>query len=231
MKNLMIWISGTGGFNKEASYLVEIQIENALRLGWRREDILLVTNFDYEYMGVKAIQTKGNHWIKERPRSINTTAIPALVKEGILKNGYIYWNHDMDAYQLRTIHPDELELEGYYAGFTDYGWKSRWCMGSFFFKASIAPFIEKVISIVKTDIEDEDAVQIAMEENPFMAEDIKRMNITYNLGMRNVPENVKRATKPIKVIHFHPHKKGLMEIFKPLMPYNLEEIFAKHGFS
>jgi len=230
MKNLMIWISGTGGFHKEASYLVKIQIENALRLGWRREDILLVTNFEYEYMGVKATLTKGDHWIAERPRSLNTTAIPALIEEGILEDGYIYWNHDMDAYQLDTIHPDELELEDYDAGFTDYGWKKRWCMGSFFFKVGVKEFIEKVKPIVEKDIEDEDAVQIAMEENEGLAKRIKRMNITYNLGMRKVPENLKRVTKPIKVAHFHPHKHGLMGIFTPLMPYELVKIFEKYGF-
>lgn len=230
MKNLMIWISGTGGFNAEAKTLIKIQIENSLRLGWRKEDILLVTNFPYEYMGVKAIQVKGDYWIGVRPRSINTTAIPGLVKEGIIEDGYIYWNHDVDAFQLQTISPEELGLDDYDAGFTDYGWKPRWCMGSFFVKSSIAPFIEALTPIVESDIEDEDAVQMTMEKYPEMAKRIKRMNVAYNMGQRKVDENARRANGNPKVAHFHPHKRNLMDVFAPYMPHEMLKIFEKHGF-
>ena len=55
MKNLLIFISPAGGFPKEHEELTKMQIDNSLELGWKPEDILLVTNFDYEYRGIKAV--------------------------------------------------------------------------------------------------------------------------------------------------------------------------------
>ena len=58
----MIYISPTGSFNNprpdltsnDAEPLVKVQIENSLALGWKKEDILLFTNFDFEYGVIKA---------------------------------------------------------------------------------------------------------------------------------------------------------------------------------
>ena len=231
MKNLLIWVSDKKRFNEEASVLVKIQIDNSLRLGWHPEDFLLVTNFPYEYNGVKATLTKDENYCAVRPRSINTATIPALIDEGIIEDGYIYWDHDMDAYQLQPIDDEELGLDGFDAGLTNYGWKPRLCMGSFFVKVSSKDIFEKAKPIIYSDVEDEDAVADILGADSALAERVKMMNITYNLGMRRVPENIERATKPIKIAHFHPNRPGLLEIFKPLMPYELVKIFAKHGYA
>lgn len=55
MKNLLIYIHPDRkfvgeSFSSETDVLPKIQIENSLKLGWKKEDILLVTNFPYEYM-------------------------------------------------------------------------------------------------------------------------------------------------------------------------------------
>ena len=55
MKQILTYISPQKDFNEEHKMAVKIQIDNSLSLGWKREDILLVTNFPYEHNGVKAI--------------------------------------------------------------------------------------------------------------------------------------------------------------------------------
>ena len=49
MKQLLIYIGPTDKFDDEHEVLTKIQIDNSLDLGWKKEDILLVTNFPYEY--------------------------------------------------------------------------------------------------------------------------------------------------------------------------------------
>jgi len=231
MKNLIVFIGPDKKLFGEYVYLMEIQIENALRLGWKPEDILFVTDFPYEYMGVKSILTKSSHYCAVRPRSIKTSIIPSLIDEGILQDGEVYWNHDTDVFQLVPIVAEELEMDTFDLGLTDYGWRPRYCLGSYFFTTKARDIFEPTSKLIFQDIEDEDAIQTVLDSNPDMAARTKRMNITYNLGMRRVPENVERATKPIRTLAFHPRKPGLMEIFKPLMPVGLVEIFAKHGFT
>jgi hypothetical protein len=61
--------------------------------------------------------------------------------------------------------------------------------------------------------------------------------------MRNIGQNYEIATKPIKVLHFHPHYRdtklpastlnmfmyGKNELKMPLMPERLIKIFHHHG--
>lgn len=229
MKNLMVFINPAKEFTPECSTLIKIQIDNCWRLGWKKEDILLVTNFDYEYNGVKAMLVGDENYCAVRPRSIKTSIIPVLIDAGIIEKGKIYWNHDFDAFQLNTIDETELELNDYDVSLTDYGWKPRWCMGSYFVKDSSRDIFELANPIIFRNIEDEDAM-MEVTQNPDIAKRCKRLNITYNLGMRNVPENVERAIHPIKIVHFHPRKRGLMDVFKPIMPEGFINILNQHGY-
>jgi len=229
MKNLLVFLSPQKEFSTdEYRTLIKIQIDNHHRLGLPKDDFLLVTNFPYEYNGVKAILTKDEHWCAVRPRSIKSSIIPALVDEGIIKEGEIYWNHDTDAFQLYPISNEELELDGFDAGLTDYGWRSRLCMGSFFVKASSRDMFELVKPVIFSNVEDEDAM---MQVNGGLeGTRWKRMSITYNLGMRHVPDNIERATRPVKVAHFHPRKPGLTDVFRPILPEEFIKILNQHGY-
>lgn len=202
MKNLLIYISPVKDFSDEGKTLVKIQIDNSLDIGWKIEDIMLVTNFPYEYNGVKALVLDVEFYAP-RPRSQNTTIVSTLFDMGLIGKD-IYWVHDFDAYQLNPFTEADLELDGFDVGLTDFGWRQRWCMGSFFFKEGARDIFKAVKDIVHTDIEDETAITSLTNEGKFEGR-IKRLNITYNLGMRRVEENWARATQPVKVLHFHPH--------------------------
>ena len=244
LKNLLVYINPAKAFSEEYNILAKIQLHNSFHLGWKKEDIIFVTNFPWERHGVKAIVVGDEHYCAVRPRSIKTAIIPYLIEAGIIEKGKIYWNHDFDAYQLNVIKQGELGLANFDVGLTDYGWKDRWCMGSFFVKASSKDIFEKAKEIIYKDIEDETAM-VELTQNKAVAKRCKRLNITYNFGMRNVGFNYKIAKKPLKVAHFHtkyPYRDyslsdtplncfmyGKNELNMPLMPERLIKIFHHYG--
>lgn len=237
MKQLLVYIRPSKDFFADSKLSSKIQIDNSLDLGWKRKDIIIVTNFPWEYNGVKAIVVGDEHFCAVRPRSIKTTIIPFLIEQGIIEKGELYWNHDFDAYQNARFSEAELKLEGVDVGLTDYGWRERWCLGSYFFKDSSKDIFEKAKEIIYKDIEDETAM-MELTRNPEIAKRCKRLNITYNFGMRNVQSNYQKSKKPVRAFHFHPYDRGRepLNVFmrgknglnKPLMSKRLIKIFKKH---
>lgn len=236
LKNLLVYIGSNQRFSEECDVLAKIQIDNSLELGWDVKDLLMVTNFPYEYRGVKAIQVGDEHFYKDRPRSIKTAIIPFLIESGIIQPNTIYWNHDFDAYQMAPVTAEELGLEGLDVGFTDYGWKKRLCLGSYFFKDTSKHIFEVTRDVIYKNVEDEDAVETALKDPEAK---FKVLNVTYNFGMRNVGFNWNIATKPIKVTHFHMEYKwvqtqeifvkGNNELGFPLVTDRFIKILDRHG--
>jgi hypothetical protein len=237
MKNLLIYLSPNKCFSKECETLAKIQIENSIELGWKKEDILLVTNFDYKYMGVKSEVVEDDNYCALRPRSINSIIIPHLIEKGIIKDSFIYWVHDFDVYQMNYFSEDILGLEEFDVGLTDYGWKENWCMGSFFVKKGCKEIFIELKKIVEKNIEDEKAM-MQITSKSWVMNRCKRMNITYDFGMRNIVSNYGKAEKPLKVLHFHPYYRwvktldifmyGKNELQMPLMDKRLIKLFNKY---
>jgi len=237
VKNLLVYVRPEKKFVGEHEVLARVQIDNAISLG-QKENIILATNFDYEYNGVKSIVVSDENYCAVRPRSIKTSIIPYLIERRIIEEGKIYWNHDFDAYQVNLMTEEELGLGGLDAGFTTYGWKNRWCLGSDFIKSSAKDIFEWLRDSIYTNLEDETVLgKITKGNTHNINSRIKKMNITYQIGMRNVEYNYGIADKPIKVLHFHPSKKGLLDIFMygknkmgiPLMSDRLIEVFKYYG--
>lgn len=238
LKNLLVFISPAKSFGDVYALESKVQIDNSLDLGWKPKDIVLVTNFPWKYNGVKAIVVGDENDCRVRPRSIKTAIIPHLVDEGIIEKGKIYWNHDFDAIQNSEINEKDLKLNNFDAGLTDYGWRDRWCMGSFFFKSTSKDIFELAKPIIYKDIEDETAM-MELTKNPDILKRCKRLNVTYNFGMRRVESNWQKADKPIRVVHFHPYSKRLptLDIFIhgknglkiPLVSERLIKVFNHHG--
>ena len=240
MKNLVVFITPHKKFYGEYAALARVLIDNSLDLGWRPEDMLLVTNFAFRYNGVRAARVHNDNFCACRPRSIKTSVIPHLVEQGIVIEDELYWNHDLDAFQLNKFNGVEAELDRVDMGLTDYGWKPRWCLGSYFFKESARDIFTLASPIIHSDVEDEEAIQRLQNDNinNFEARH-RRMNITYNFGMRRVEENYKRAEQPIKVVHFHPTYKlvrtwdvfvlGKNGLGMPLVNERLIGVFKHHG--
>lgn len=227
MKNLLIYINPVDKkFSPEHEDLTRIQIDNSLDLGWNVEDILLVTNFDYSYKGVKSIIVD-DYAVFDQNRSTKVPAIIQLFNDGVIKDNEVYWFHDHDAFELIPI---KVELKTN-AGFTNHGWSAKWNAGSFFFKKSaqdIFSLIYEYMNLRSTN--EQDALTFLWQEN---INDINKkceiMNITYNIGIYFIDKNLKKAELPMKVAHFHPHKKRHLDLFRSFLPERLMTIFNKYG--
>ena len=261
VKNLMIFVNPTGRFfssavDNETDVLVKVQIDNSLDLGWKKEDILLITNFDYEYGGVKAMVVGGENYCGFSPTATKINAIIYLFEQGVIGKD-LYWFHDFDAFQLGWITEREIELGDMDFGLTEYGRTTmnarrdkRLSTGSVFFRKSARDIFEWIkIKVYQYECNEEVALLELTKIPKYTLKDrIKRLNITYNFATRkrDISESFEIALKPLKVIHFHPFDRrpldregnnnnmdvcvyGRNRLNKVLASEGLIEIFNKHG--
>lgn len=230
MKNLLIYINPREDFGEEEKITIKIQIDNSLDLGWKREDIMLVTNFPYEYSGIKAIEVGGENFASFFPQASKINTIVDLFEKGLIEKDQLYWFHDLDVFQNEVITQSELELENVDMGLCDKGRMPRWATGSVFFKNSakdIFGFIKEISD--KYKINEEPAFNALTSNNLLwttgtrpeetmgnrivpanipgtenISQRVKKINITYNFAGWNIRSCYKMAVKPFKVVHFHP---------------------------
>lgn len=232
MKNLLIFVDPIKKFNAEHDDLVKIQIDNSLALGWKPEDILLVTNFDYEYNGVRSLIVGDDCYYNKNNfyRSTKLPVINRLFENGTIKEGEIYWFHDFDAFELAPIKEAELDLETVDAGFTNHGFSAKWNAGSFFFKIGARDIFQTIFDYMdKLNIDEQDALTLMWQENiNGINSRYKLMNITYNIGIYHIDRNLEKAELPVKVAHFHPHKRRHLDLFRAMLPERLMTIFSNY---
>jgi hypothetical protein len=229
MKNLLIYINPTEKkFSPEHESLTKIQIDNSLELGWDIKDILLVTNFPFEYKGVTSIVV-GDYTVFDQDRSTKIPAINELFQRGLIEDNQVYWFHDHDAFQLV---PFEVTLEKD-AGFTTHGAKNDvlWNAGSFFFKKSARDIFQTIEEYMnKLNSNEQNALTYMWEHNiDGINNRWQKMNISYNIGIYKIPQNIERSEKPLKVAHFHPHKAHHLDLFRDIVPERLMLVFNQYG--
>lgn len=243
MKNLLIYTNADKEFSEENKTLVKIHIDNSLELGWDRKDILLYTNFPYEYNGVSAqIVPDDLDLAWDRP-SNKILVIQYLLKNNMLEKD-LYWYHDFDAYQNEPITEEELEMDGFDFAITGYGYKPQANGGSFFFRENTLDIFnlwcERTIAICRTRADEKSLTDMVRDGS---LERYKDLNLTYNFGQRAPVLCYDMATKPLNVLHFHPHYKfypkshwnidvfmhGRNDKHIPLMSDRLIRIFKSHG--
>lgn len=219
MKNLLIYISPTDSFNNprpdltsnDAGPLVKVQIENSLALGWKKEDILLYTNFEFRYGDFKTNVLKDVEFFERKPQASKINAIVKLFENGLIKKGQLYWFHDLDAFQLYPIKESELELKKADMGLVDYGGVSfggtgRWNTSSIFFKPSSKDIFERIKEVMyEKRIDEEEALGLLTINDKDIRKRVKKLNSTYDFNGFNLRQRYKTAIKPIRVVHFHPY--------------------------
>lgn len=239
MKNLLIFVHPIKTFYGEPRLLAKIQIDNSLNLGWKKEDIILATNFEFEYNGVKSILVSHNNFVPYYKQGSKHRTIVELSNRGFIREGELYWFHDLDAYQSEVITELELSMEEADMAVTDYGWRDKLNTGSVFFKASAVDIFRRLVQMMELlKCGDEYALMVLM--NGLTHEDaevwqqrygpeivdklpkiediyrrVKKINTSYNfVPYFNIDHCYKIAVKPIKVVHFHP----FAQYRKPLIP-------------
>jgi len=233
MKNLLIFINPAKKFLKWYGPSCEVQIENAFLMGWKKEDILLVTNFEYEYNGVKSLVVPDSLFCEHRRRASKINVICYLLENEIIKE--LCWFHDFDAHQVQLFTEIETEIEGFDMAMTDYGYCPRSNSASFFFKPESKDIMGALKYIYDKDrLNEETALDVLIKRNiNNINSRYKKLNITYSMGRKREADYLisrERAIKPYKVININP-RYPIFEGFKPFMSKELLDIFKRHGFN
>ncbi len=237
MKNLLTFVSPDRDFNDEHKMLARIQIDNSLSLGWKRWNMMLVTNFPYEYKGVKSIVIGDENYCDFHYPASKIYAIVNLFKEGFIEED-LYWYHDFDCYQLVPFAEEEPELESADMGLTNYGRMPRLCSASMFFKNTAADLFERLKEEVdRTKKDEEMGIARMIHADDTLSERVRLLNITWAFHKFNLRSCIKIVDKPIRTTHFHatPDKydffvRGNNKLNMPLIPERLVNIFHQHGF-
>lgn len=253
----MIYFSQTGSFNNpqpeiinDSNTLIKIQIDNSQGLGWKKEDILLFTNFDYQYGGVKAIVFNNSEFcqkeldlMKRIPVSSKFIFITKLFEKGIIGKNIkeTYWLHDPDSFQLAPITEKELALDKYDCGLVNYyPGTTSFTTSSVFFKSDAKDiFLTCINFMYEKEFDDEHAFNWLCESNPKMLERVKSLDWRYTIKRFGF-EHILDAIKPIKIAHFRPSWVsgnlssfdkfvGKNDLHVCLLPEKLINIFANHG--
>jgi hypothetical protein len=212
MKNLLIYINPSHEWSEENKKLVKLQIDNSLSLGWKRKDILLITNFPYDYDEVISLVAPDELFCPYFPQASKINTILWMFENKLIGDD-TYWFHDMEAFQN---YPFNFELTKDLA-LTDYGYCERWNTGSFFFKKEA----RDIFQLIKNDSDahqdgEEWALGRLTKQNIGNINDqYEVLNITYNFpgsvnAVRNFEMIYNKTDKPVLVPHFHPNnRKGL----------------------
>jgi hypothetical protein len=198
MKNVIVAKFQPGqqncSFTRLETYM-KAQIENSLEVGWSRKDIIVLTNFDFEFMGIKARRISLIH------SSLYSSKIFAVYD--LFKNGYVneeLWVHDLDAWQNSWFDcPNFKDV-----GICKYV-RSTFNSGSVFYKPE-AKDIVAVISFLlsnKKAIKEEPTFERVLSSRIYKHR-VTVLNSTYNLGCCNFTQRYIKSDQPIRVCHFHP---------------------------
>lgn len=218
MKNLLIYISPTGSFDNprpdltsnDAGPLAKVQIENSLALGWKKKDIILITNFDYQYGVIKATVLKDVEFFARKPQASKINAIIELFEKGMIKKGEMYWFHDLDAFQLEPITEAEIDLSYDSIALTDYGGikfggTDRWSTGTIFFKLGSRDIFYRMQEVFyKKRVDEEEALSLLTIGDSNIRKRVKKLNNSYNFIGYYLRSCYAKSIKPLKVVHFHP---------------------------
>lgn len=220
MKNLLIYISPTKSFDNprpdlasnDAGPLAKVQYENSLELGWKKEDIMLFTNFPFKYGDLSATVLNKVEFFERKPQVSKINAIVRLFEKGYIKERETYWFHDLDAFQLRPLGlgKHEVNISNDQIAVTEYGGLSflgggRLSTGIIFFRSGSKDIFVKIKELAyKKKIDEEEALGILISRDKNIRDRVKKLNYSHNFIGYNLRSTYTKATKPLKVAHFHP---------------------------
>ncbi|MFA9409593.1 MAG: hypothetical protein ACERKJ_12275 [Candidatus Dadabacteria bacterium] len=230
MKHIYVYLNPSKSFNEVGEALFKVQADNLSVLGVNPADILLVTNFDYEYNGIKATVLGDHVFCKHHPRSSKTTAMFELFKLDMIEDE-LYWLKDLDVFQVRPVSEKELEIDEYEIGLTTYGYKKdgvdRWNGGSLFITNKCESVIKGIFGgMYYFGTEEEGALTNLIRDQAVEGKirniRIKKLSSAYNVFFRGAEWDIDGIKEPIAALHFSPRP----ELFERMRQYMNPELPA-----
>ena len=185
--------------------MLKSQIENMLQIGWLRENIIFLSNFDFEFMDIKAEKIKFNNFCLSGSKM---WGMQFLFDNDRVDD--IIWSSDADCWQ--NIWFDCPSFSGD-VGACTYS-NPKWNGGSIFWKPSSKDIVDEVVGKLEQ--------YKALKEEPLLnkifnsekyAKRISLLNSSFNVGCSGFIPRFTRSLKPIRVCHFSPPNSIAWEIF------------------
>lgn len=200
MKNLMAAnVQAKGRYSWiNMKNLLCAQIQNSLEVGWKPEDIIIISNIGFSFSGVTTIKTEMNDFCLTGSKMF---ALKFAYDEGIV--GDRVWAHDLDAWQNYWFDfPDIKDV-----GITTYS-TSKFNGGSVFWKKSSIDIIDEIIYILKHENHprEEPTINRVLKSKKYKNR-VTVLDTTYNIGCSGFLPRIWRASKPILVSHLNPRNK------------------------
>jgi hypothetical protein len=200
MKNLLVanvLPKSKKNFSLQRTYTtLKAQIENICEVGWELNDILLLTNFPFSYMGVKAIETKLNDYCLTGSK---LWGIKYVFENG-LNNGETVFSHDCDVWQ--NVWFDEPLIKD--IGISTYA-SSKLNGGVVFWKNTSIDILESIMQqITQKDTKEEPTINkiLGSHKDRFTI-----LNTSFNVGCSGYVPRILKAIKPVKNVHMNPYNR------------------------
>jgi len=224
MKNVIVYNQlntthhGASRWNNEDLFrYFRAQIDNSLRLGWSPEDIILGTNFEFEYNGVKShLLTNVCEW-----SGFNNFWYGALelVQKGIVTDKF--WLHDHDSWQVAPMEfPDFTEEV---AGIEYVGTK-EWNCGSIYFNKN-GTILQDIVTTLElnrhANVSSDEVIISYLRMHPYTKDRMGSINQRWNVGLTHSDLRLQKAIKPIIVLSFKPDQKNIYDTLQQKGLYDL----------
>jgi len=216
MKNFMVAnVQKKGRFSPGMTVNALIaQIENSLELGWRAKDIMVLSNFDFYYRGVKTYQIDLNEFCLTGSKMFG---LKWLFDRKQIDD--VIWSHDLDAWQ--NVWFDQPEMKDVAAG--QYS-RPKFNGGSIFWTPQCRDIVNEIVKIIsKHEYKKEEPTINKVFKSKKFKDRVTTLDYSYNVGCSGFLERFILGEKPIKVAHFHPHRGLAWETFA-LDKHGIDEI-------
>lgn len=209
--------------------LIAAQIENSLALGWRGDDIVLVTNLDIA-APVRVVRSDLNDFCLTGSKMF---ALHHLFEIGLIREpGEVWWAHDLDAWQNHSFDPPAIAD----IGLAEYS-TPKFNGGSVFLRPTARDIVAAVVIAIlqSRDQKEEPAINRVLR-SPLRAHRVTTLDSTYNVGCSAFAIRYARSTQPILVSHFNPaggiswrtHVDGINRLGVSSVSPRLLELLIRH---
>lgn len=214
MKNVIVYNQlgtkhhGASRWDMEGLFrYLRAQIDNSLRLGWKADDIVVGTNFEFEYRGVVAHRLTNvcewsgfhNFWYGALD----------LLDQGVIDNHH-FWLHDHDSWQLSPL--EFPGFKGDVAGI-EYGGTTEWNCGSVYFNPGCKETLQYIVDTLEhnkeVDISSDEVIIGFLRRYAPNRDRFVSINSRWNIGLTHSEYRLGGATKPYQVLSFKPDEVGI----------------------
>jgi len=243
MKNVIVANYRESKTNSVKQYSLEklttdlkCQIQNSIECGWKLIDIYCITNFEFEYYGVKGL----THLVNLNKNCL--TGSKMFVLKEFSKHTNNIWIHDLDCWQCEKFESPLKDCN--IIGLSEYS-LPKFNGGSVFFDNSNSKHnLEKsqeMLNEICSELENENREEPTLDKllRGKYKEYTQVLNSTWNLGCSAYKVRYERAEKPIKAVHFHPsnrlawstHTRNSNKISKDaVIPDRLKSLFMRYYY-